>query len=153
MQGKNWNVVFTCVRAGLHVGLVSSFGTTNSLFGQHLKYWFIMISVTTCDECHFVWPYVTNDTTSDKVTTCDNVTTYDYVTACDNVTTFDKCDHMWQVWSLVTSVTTCDKCDNMDVDIWTSWTFGHHWHLDIIDIWTSWIFGHHRHLDIMDIWT
>ena len=39
------------------------------------------------------------------------------------------------------------------MDIWTSWTFGHHGHLDIMDIWTSWIFGHHGYLDIMDFGT
>ena len=30
------------------------------------------------------------------------------------------------------------------MDIWTSWAFGHHGHLDIMDIWTSWTFGHNK---------
>ena len=36
------------------------------------------------------------------------------------------------------------------LDIWTSWTFGYHGHLDIEDIWASWISGYYGYLDIMD---
>jgi len=158
------SLLFTCVRAGLYVGLVSSSWDNELTFlsavetlvscekFDHLRHvWHYVTCVTTfdkCDQMWQLWPHVTNVTTCDK---CDYMwQVWPHVTS---VTTFDKCDHMWQVWPPVTSVTTCDKCDNMDMDIWTSWTFGHHGHLDIMDIRTSWTFGHHGHLDIMDIWT
>ena len=49
---ENLHIIFTCVRAGLHVGLVSSHhGTTNSLFCQQLKHWFLVKNLTTCDMC------------------------------------------------------------------------------------------------------
>ena len=72
------------------------------------------------------------------------------------------CDHMWPLWQVcphVTTVNTPDKCDHISLvsshvtRVTTSWTIGHHGHLDIMDIKTSWTFGHHGHLDITDIWT
>ena len=54
MRQFHFGVIFTCGRVGLHIGRVHRHRrrkTINSLFGQQLKYWFVVASVTTCDKC------------------------------------------------------------------------------------------------------
>ena len=93
--------------------------STNSLFGQHWKHWFLVTSVTTCEKCDHMWhmrPHVTS------VTTCDN------------------CDHMWKVWPHVTSVTTSWTFGHhRHLDIMDIWTFGHNkkhiWKFFLLNIW------------------
>ena len=80
---------------------------------------------------------------------------FEFLTYVKIVTTCDKVDHMWNVWPHVTSVTTCDKCDHM----WPLWQVCPHVtimntrdkcdHIMVIE--TSWTFGHHGHLDNTDI--
>ena len=54
MRQFHFGVIFTCGRVGLHIGRVHRHRrrkTINSLFGQQLKYWFVVANVTTCDKC------------------------------------------------------------------------------------------------------
>ena len=114
---KSWNNIFLPVSAQVYMlDWSRRRQTTNSLFGQQLKHWFLVTSVTTCDRCDHmwqVWPHVTS------VTTCD------------------KCGHSFDLWTSWTF----GHHGYLDImDIWISWIFGYRGYLDIMNIWISWIF-------------
>ena len=74
-----------------------------------------------------------------------------YTLALSSSSSSSSSDNECTFWSAVEILISFEPHGYLD--IWTSWTFGHLGHLNIMYNWTSRAFEHHGHLDIKDIWT